>query len=146
MMVWHRGEVVHNVLATTNAIFLQDPCQMSTEAETLSPPQFLETVLGKLSADVKPGTAPIPELVSQDPTLPYVTLTFAQSLDAKIAGRAGIQLTLSGPESMEMTHWCTFSLVRSRGGRSCVLRKSGCGQCTTASSSALAQPSTTTLS
>ncbi|KAI0639954.1 dihydrofolate reductase-like domain-containing protein [Trametes polyzona] len=36
---------------------------------------------------------------------PYVTLTFAQSLDAKIAGRGGKQLILSGKESMVMTHW-----------------------------------------
>ena len=36
---------------------------------------------------------------------PYVTLTFAQSLDAKIAGANGKQLILSGKESMIMTHW-----------------------------------------
>ena len=36
---------------------------------------------------------------------PNVTLTFAQSLDAKIAGVGGKQLILSGRESMIMTHW-----------------------------------------
>ena len=36
---------------------------------------------------------------------PKVTLTFAQSLDAKIAGVGGKQLILSGRESMVMTHW-----------------------------------------
>jgi 2,5-diamino-6-(ribosylamino)-4(3H)-pyrimidinone 5'-phosphate reductase len=36
---------------------------------------------------------------------PYVTLTFAQSLDGKIAGKGGKQLILSGQESMIMTHW-----------------------------------------
>ncbi|CDO73089.1 hypothetical protein BN946_scf185007.g143 [Trametes cinnabarina] len=36
---------------------------------------------------------------------PYVTLTFAQSLDAKIAGVGGKQLILSGNESLVMTHW-----------------------------------------
>uniref|UniRef100_A0A0W0F1R9 2,5-diamino-6-ribosylamino-4(3H)-pyrimidinone 5'-phosphate reductase n=1 Tax=Moniliophthora roreri TaxID=221103 RepID=A0A0W0F1R9_MONRR len=36
---------------------------------------------------------------------PYVTLTFAQSVDAKIAGKEGKQLILSGKESMVMTHW-----------------------------------------
>jgi len=36
---------------------------------------------------------------------PQVTLTFAQSLDAKIAGVGGKQLILSGRESMIMTHW-----------------------------------------
>jgi 2,5-diamino-6-(ribosylamino)-4(3H)-pyrimidinone 5'-phosphate reductase len=35
----------------------------------------------------------------------HVTLTFAQSLDAKIAGVGGKQLILSGKESMIMTHW-----------------------------------------
>lgn len=36
---------------------------------------------------------------------PHVTLTYAQSLDAKIAGQDGKQLILSGKESMVMTHW-----------------------------------------
>ncbi|RKP05775.1 dihydrofolate reductase-like domain-containing protein, partial [Thamnocephalis sphaerospora] len=35
---------------------------------------------------------------------PYVTLTYAQSLDGKIAGRGGQQLRLSGDASMAMTH------------------------------------------
>ncbi|KJA28424.1 hypothetical protein HYPSUDRAFT_51236 [Hypholoma sublateritium FD-334 SS-4] len=38
-------------------------------------------------------------------TRPHVTLTFAQSLDAKIAGAQGRQLILSGKQSMVMTHW-----------------------------------------
>ncbi|KAI6047857.1 dihydrofolate reductase-like domain-containing protein [Pisolithus marmoratus] len=37
--------------------------------------------------------------------LTLVTLTFAQSLDAKIAGNRKRQLALSCPESMLMTHW-----------------------------------------
>ncbi|KAI0094478.1 dihydrofolate reductase-like domain-containing protein [Irpex rosettiformis] len=36
---------------------------------------------------------------------PHVTLTFAQSIDAKIAGQGGKQLALSGKESLVMTHW-----------------------------------------
>jgi hypothetical protein len=36
---------------------------------------------------------------------PLVTLTFAQSIDGKIAGKEGKQLILSGKESMLMTHW-----------------------------------------
>ncbi|GAA5896599.1 2,5-diamino-6-(ribosylamino)-4(3H)-pyrimidinone 5'-phosphate reductase [Sporobolomyces salmoneus] len=35
---------------------------------------------------------------------PFVTLTYAQSMDAKIAGKEGKQLILSGKESMELTH------------------------------------------
>ncbi|PVF98630.1 hypothetical protein CPB86DRAFT_774784 [Serendipita vermifera] len=35
----------------------------------------------------------------------WTTLTFAQSLDGKIAGINGQQLILSGKESMLMTHW-----------------------------------------
>ena len=34
-----------------------------------------------------------------------VTLTFAQSVNAKIAGQGGQQLLLSCKESMIMTHW-----------------------------------------
>jgi hypothetical protein len=40
----------------------------------------------------------------------FVTLTFAQSLDAKIAGVGGQQLILSGKESMIMTHWSFMDL------------------------------------
>lgn len=36
---------------------------------------------------------------------PHITLTWAQSLDMKIAGPGGARVTLSGPESMLMTHW-----------------------------------------
>ncbi|KAK2461406.1 hypothetical protein APHAL10511_005869 [Amanita phalloides] len=36
---------------------------------------------------------------------PRLTLTFAQSIDARIAGRDGSQLALSGPDSLLMTHW-----------------------------------------
>ncbi|KAI9317498.1 dihydrofolate reductase-like domain-containing protein, partial [Dichotomocladium elegans] len=35
---------------------------------------------------------------------PYITLTYAQSLDGKIAAKEGQQLLLSGAESMAMTH------------------------------------------
>ncbi|KAF9972027.1 2,5-diamino-6-(ribosylamino)-4(3H)-pyrimidinone 5'-phosphate reductase [Actinomortierella ambigua] len=40
----------------------------------------------------------------QDATKPFITLTYAQSLDGKIAGHNGQQLLLSGPEAMKATH------------------------------------------
>ncbi|PCH34154.1 hypothetical protein WOLCODRAFT_94924 [Wolfiporia cocos MD-104 SS10] len=43
--------------------------------------------------------------LNKSATRPYVTLTYAQSLDAKIAGPGGKQLALSGKESLVMTHW-----------------------------------------
>ncbi|OBZ79045.1 2,5-diamino-6-ribosylamino-4(3H)-pyrimidinone 5'-phosphate reductase [Grifola frondosa] len=46
-----------------------------------------------------------PTLLASDASRPFVTLTFAQSLDARIAGAHGAQLALSGRESMVMTHW-----------------------------------------
>ncbi|OSD06222.1 bacterial bifunctional deaminase-reductase [Trametes coccinea BRFM310] len=49
------------------------------------------------------STLPTPH--TADTGRPYVTLTFAQSLDAKIAGAGGKQLILSGKESLVMTHW-----------------------------------------
>jgi hypothetical protein len=67
-----------------------------------APPEFLTTVLA--GRDGGHGRA-----------RPWVTLTFAQSLDAKIAGVGGKQLILSGRESMVMTHWCSM-LVRGRVG------------------------------
>ena len=62
-----------------------------------SPPEFLSSILSKY-------TDPS---VAHPPHRPFVTLTFAQSLDAKIAGQNGKQLILSGKESMMMTHWYT---------------------------------------
>ncbi|KAH9486265.1 2,5-diamino-6-ribosylamino-4(3H)-pyrimidinone 5'-phosphate reductase [Psilocybe cubensis] len=56
-------------------------------------PEFLKNVVGRYQS------SPIPL------TRPRVTLTFAQSLDAKIAGAGRRQLILSGKESMLMTHW-----------------------------------------
>ncbi len=69
------------------------------------PPAILASLLGSLPQDVQPGTMPLPDLVHPDATRPYVTLTFAQSIDAKIAGAGGKQIILSGEESMKMTHW-----------------------------------------
>ena len=63
---------------------------------TLSCPEILNAVWGRDG----------PQLSHDDPTRPYVTLTFAQSLDAKIAADDGGQLILSGKEAMVMTHWC----------------------------------------
>lgn len=55
------------------------------------PPGFLSVIFG--------------EDIQMKEDRPNVTLTFAQSLDAKIAGVGGKQLILSGRESMVMTHW-----------------------------------------
>ena len=56
------------------------------------PPDFLNSLLTRYS--------------QQPPSnRPHVTLTFAQSTDAKIAAIPGKQLILSGDESMQMTHW-----------------------------------------
>ncbi|KAJ3801551.1 dihydrofolate reductase-like domain-containing protein [Lentinula aff. detonsa] len=57
-----------------------------------SPPAFLSSLLDRYKSPAGQSR-------------PFVTLTFAQSLDAKIAGRGGKQLILSGRESMVMTHW-----------------------------------------
>lgn len=43
--------------------------------------------------------------------LPFITLTYAQSLDARIAGKEGKQLRLSGKESMRMTHQCALVVL-----------------------------------
>jgi hypothetical protein len=69
------------------------------------PPEILTSILGTLPEDSQPGTAPLPDLVPSDSTRPYVTLTFAQSIDAKISGAGGKPLILSCEESMKMTHW-----------------------------------------
>ncbi|KAF9245876.1 dihydrofolate reductase-like domain-containing protein [Melanogaster broomeanus] len=58
--------------------------------------EFLLSVLPSQTGDKTDGDGK---------SVPSVTLTFAQSLDGKIAGTAGRQLILSGSESMLMTHW-----------------------------------------
>ena len=37
-------------------------------------------------------------------TRPWVTLTYAQSLDGSLAGPGGVRLELSGPDSLRLTH------------------------------------------
>lgn len=75
------------------------------------PPEFLLKVLKPTPSGNSPvsvfldGGDPPPSPISPVENRPYVTLTFAQSLDAKIAGKGGKQLILSGKESMIMTHW-----------------------------------------
>ncbi|KAF7784121.1 hypothetical protein Agabi119p4_286 [Agaricus bisporus var. burnettii] len=64
----------------------------SAMAGQQSPPAFLLSALAHLEE-------------SSPADRPHVTLTFAQSLDAKIAGKNGKQLILSGKDSMLMTHW-----------------------------------------
>lgn len=87
---------------------------MAAAAELSQPPQvLLDSLFGPLTNlsglslftgddDVK---IPTPALSDNLKSRPYVTLTFAQSLDAKIAGKGGKQLILSGKESLIMTHW-----------------------------------------
>lgn len=62
---------------------------MNVEEDTVS---FLKTTLPLLKRD------------ETDHSDVFVTVTFAQSLDAKISGRGGRQLVLSGEQSMRMTH------------------------------------------
>ncbi|CAK9786040.1 bacterial bifunctional deaminase-reductase [Cutaneotrichosporon oleaginosum] len=57
---------------------------------TPAPPRFLVEHVGNLARGF---------------SRPHVTLTWAQSLDAKIAGPGGKRVMISGPESMLMTHW-----------------------------------------
>ncbi|GAA5853497.1 hypothetical protein JCM8547_002478 [Rhodosporidiobolus lusitaniae] len=45
-----------------------------------------------------------PRPSSTSPGKPFLTLTYAQSLDGKIAGPGGKQIRLSGEESMRLTH------------------------------------------
>ena len=82
---------------------------------SLCPPQLLVDVLGPFTENDDNSTmstyvADVPSQriqtpISPDDSRPYVTLTFAQSIDAKIAGKGGKQLALSGKESLVMTHW-----------------------------------------
>jgi hypothetical protein len=63
------------------------PSVMSKSTLATSPPEFLRRCL-QISGD-----------------RPHITLTWAQSLDSKIAGPGGKRVMISGDESMLMTHW-----------------------------------------
>ena len=85
---------------------------MDTSPDLPKPPQILLDSVFPTSSDLTglslyagDDAVKIPTPLSPDSSRPYVTLTFAQSLDAKIAGKGGKQLTLSGKESLVMTHW-----------------------------------------
>lgn len=56
-----------------------------------------------------PAPAFLHSLIPHNAPTPFITLTYAQSLDAKIAGPGRRQIQLSGEESMLMTHWCVVS-------------------------------------
>ncbi|WVF67943.1 hypothetical protein IAT40_002705 [Kwoniella sp. CBS 6097] len=61
-----------------------------TAAAPTSPPSFLTEHIPSASATID---------------RPHITVTWAQSLDSKIAGPGGKRVMISGPESMLMTHW-----------------------------------------
>jgi hypothetical protein len=77
---------------------------------------------------------------------PFVTLTYAQSLDGKIAGKWGKQIRLSGEESMRLTHRFVLFLPFSRSSLLIHLSYAVLGSCTTRSSSESERFLTTTLS
>jgi 2,5-diamino-6-(ribosylamino)-4(3H)-pyrimidinone 5'-phosphate reductase len=66
------------------------------------PLEFLQQALPQILHEKLNGNAEVE--VMHDQKI-WTTLTFAQSLDGKIAGHGGRQLILSGKESMLMTHW-----------------------------------------
>jgi 2,5-diamino-6-(ribosylamino)-4(3H)-pyrimidinone 5'-phosphate reductase len=66
---------------------------MSNSTLATSPPEFLRGCLA----------------ISDN--RPHVTLTWAQSLDSKIAGPGGKRVMISGDESMLMTHWYAHSIL-----------------------------------
>ncbi|KAF3768038.1 dihydrofolate reductase, partial [Cryphonectria parasitica EP155] len=52
-----------------------------------------------------PPSSPPPPRPSPSPRQPFLTLTYAQSLDAQLASAPGLRTTLSGPASKAMTHY-----------------------------------------
>ncbi|KAL1409578.1 hypothetical protein Q8F55_003569 [Vanrija albida] len=69
-----------------------EPIDMDLPARPVLP-AFLDALVGSKTRAAKANGRP------------HVTLTWAQSLDAKLAGPGGARVILSGKESMLMTHW-----------------------------------------
>ncbi|ORY72767.1 dihydrofolate reductase-like domain-containing protein [Leucosporidium creatinivorum] len=67
---------------------------------------FLESVFPRSFFPHPPTSPKSPKALLTAPPRkrPFVTLTYAQSLDGKIAGPGGKQIRLSGDESMRLTH------------------------------------------
>ncbi|EPE08664.1 riboflavin biosynthesis protein [Ophiostoma piceae UAMH 11346] len=60
----------------------------------------------KLESYLPPRTLPAPSKATQDnSSRPFVTLTFATSLDSSLALAPGVRTALSGPKSKAMTHY-----------------------------------------
>lgn len=76
------------------------PLQESANQENL---KYLMTKARRMRHMLDMDLLAIPEAVSSR-ARPYVTLSYAQSLDGSIASRRGGQTILSGSESMMMTH------------------------------------------
>jgi 2,5-diamino-6-(ribosylamino)-4(3H)-pyrimidinone 5'-phosphate reductase len=52
-----------------------------------------------------PGDGTLPESADDDMYRPFVTLTYASSMDGMISLSPGVRTTLSGPETKSMTHY-----------------------------------------
>lgn len=70
---------------------MSPPSLTTEELESISLNNFLSQIYPK-------------EFSSLNLNRPFITLTYAQSLDGKIAGIGNQQIMLSGPESMKLTH------------------------------------------
>ena len=85
----------HVILEAALLIFSSNLTSMGSEEP--STPDFLKQVYPQ-------G----PTSVGGNQSRPFITLTYAQSLDGCIAGQGGTQILLSGKESMVLTHWCVL--------------------------------------
>ena len=75
--------------------------------EPYLPPQASSSSSDETATTNEPGQQPeIP--ASPTKGLPFVTLTYAASLDSMIALAPGARTTLSGPETKSMTHYLRF--------------------------------------
>lgn len=74
------------------------------QAYTMAPPREALYFPTSQSQQIDPYM-PSPSPQSQSPSKPFVTLTFATSLDSQLALAPGVQTALSGPESKAMTHY-----------------------------------------
>ena len=83
-------------------------CALSIAEEEFLRPYLPESTRSALSET--PSEDPTDQLHDSIPpsTRPYVTLTYACSLDGSIALAPGTRTTLSGPETKSMTHYLRF--------------------------------------
>ncbi|QEO21690.1 hypothetical_protein [Candidozyma auris] len=104
MLGWYQKRP--DFIAYTNLFFMNLEPSLEPFLEPYLPRQNNNTSSSNADQDSKnQQSSRRPETSTSSPELPFITLTWAQSLDGRIAAAPGTQTKISGPETKVMTHY-----------------------------------------